>query len=101
MLLCRVVRGGTLNSKKSLAVLGLDTPAPTLTREDLANLDLAGEIGVTCVMQPFVRGRNDVENLRLALSERGLNIPIMAKIESRQGVERLDEILSAAEITVR
>lgn len=97
VLLCRVVRGGTLNSKKSLAVLGLDTPAPTLTREDLANLDLAGELGVTCVMQPFVRGCKDVENLRQALDRRGLDIPIMAKIESRQGVERLDEILSAAD----
>ena len=91
VLLCRVLRGGTLLSRKSLAVLGVDTPAPTLTREDLANLDLAGEIGVTCVMQPFVRGRKDVENLRQALDQRGLNIPIMAKIESRQGVERLDE----------
>ena len=48
-------------------------------------------------MQPFVRGRKDVENLRQALDQRGLNIPIMAKIESRQGVERLDEILSAAD----
>lgn len=97
VLLCRVLRGGTLLSRKSLAVLGVDTPAPTLTREDLANLDLAGELGVTCVMQPFVRGRKDVENLRQALDQRGLNIPIMAKIESRQGVERLDEILSAAD----
>ena len=97
VLLCRVVRGGTLNSKKSLAVLGLDTPAPTLTREDLSNLDLAGELGVTCVMQPFVRGRKDVENLRRTLEQRGLDIPIMAKIESRQGVERLDEILSAVD----
>ena len=43
VLLCRVLRGGTLLSRKSLAVLGVDTPAPTLTREDLANLDLAGE----------------------------------------------------------
>ena len=75
----------------------MDTPAPTLTREDLSNLDLAGDLGVTCVMQPFVRGRKDVENLRQALDQRGLDIPIMAKIESRQGVERLDEILSAAD----
>ena len=91
VLLCRVLRGGTLLSRKSLAVLGVDTPAPTLTREDLANLDLAGEIGVTCVMQPFVRGQEDIRALRQAWDQRWLGrIQIMAKIENRQGLDHLE-----------
>ena len=97
-LVCRVVRGGLLQSRKSLALLGAEVDAPALTGEDLSNLDLAGELGVTHILQPFVRGREDVLALRRALEERGLGyIQIMAKIENRRGLDHLDEILSAAD----
>ena len=97
-LACRVLRGGTLRSRKSLAILGVEVDAPALTEEDRANLDLAGELGATHILQPFVRGRADVEALRRALEERGLTgVQIMAKIENRRGVERLDEILEASD----
>lgn len=95
---CRVVRGGVLNSRKSLAILGVQPDAPALTDDDLANLDLAGRLGVTHILQPFVRGRADVEALRSALDRRGLNhIQIMAKIENRLGLDHLDEILACAD----
>lgn len=98
-LACRVLRGGTLRSRKSLAILGVEVESPALTGEDLANLDLAGELGATHILQPFVRGRDDVEALRRALDERGLTgVKIMAKIENRRGVERLDEILESADL---
>lgn len=97
-LVCRVLRGGTLRSRKSLAILGVQVDAPALTDQDRANLDLAGELGTTHILQPFVRGRADVEELRRALDQRGLaGVKIMAKIENRRGVERLDEILEAAD----
>ena len=95
---CRVLRGGTLDSRKSLAILGVDLALPTLTEEDLDNLSLGEKYGVTDVLQPFVRGREDVENLRRALDERGLgHVRIMAKIENRRGMEHLEEIMAAAD----
>ncbi len=98
VLLCRVLRGGTLSSRKSLAILGTAPDVPPLTGEDLANLDLAGQFGVTHILQPFVRGRQDVEALRQALAARGLaHIQMIAKVESRQGLDRLDEILASAD----
>lgn len=98
-LLCRVDRGGVLKSRKSLALLDREVDAPALTEEDRANLALAGRFGVTHILQPFVRGREDVEALRSALRENGLEqVKIMAKIENRRGLEKLDEILSAADI---
>ena len=96
-LTCRVIRGGTLNSRKSLAILGVEVDSPTLTQDDLDNLDRAGELGVTHILQPFVRGRHDVDALKAALEERGLgHIQIMAKIENRRGLEHLEEILASA-----
>ena len=97
-LTCRVLRGGTLKSRKSLAILGVQPDTPTLTQEDLDNLELAGTLGVTHILQPFVRGKDDIETLRRTLSDRGLDhIQIMAKIENRQGLDRLDEIIACAD----
>ncbi|MBQ9347238.1 MAG: pyruvate kinase [Oscillibacter sp.] len=95
---CRVLRGGTLLSRKSLAVLGKTVPMPPLTAEDEGNLSQAVRFGVTDILQPFVRGRSDVEALRAALVRAGApGVRIMAKIENRQGLDRLDEIADAAD----
>ena len=56
-LLCTVVRGGTLQSRKSIAAPGLAVHSPALTEEDLQNLKIAKQCGVTGVMLPFVRGK--------------------------------------------
>lgn len=98
VLLCRVLRGGPLLSKKSLSLLGTDVDTPTLTPADLDNLSRAGRYGVTHILQPFVRGRQDVDTLRQTLDSLGLeNVKIMAKIEERQGLEHLDEIIAGAD----
>ena len=95
---CTVLRGGLLKSRKSLALLGVEVDSPTLTGEDLANLDRAKDLGVTHVLQPFVRGREDVLTLRQELDKRGLNqVKIMAKIENKRGLDHLDEIIAAAD----
>lgn len=95
---CRVLRGGLLQSRKSLAILGKQTQQPPLTGEDLENLGQCGRFGVTDVLQPFVRGREDVQTLRRELDRLGLErVRIMAKIENRQGMEHLEEIIDAAD----
>ena len=95
---CRVLRGGLLTSRKSLAVLGREIPSPALTEEDLYNLDHAAEYGVTDLLQPFVRGAQDVKDVRAALHARGLSsVRIIAKIESMTGVEKLSEIITEAD----
>ena len=98
-LACRVLRGGYLESRKSLTILDVQTDAPTLTEEDRYNLSLAKQYGVTDVLQPFVRGREDIRVLRAALGEFGLeHVRIMAKIENQQGLDRLEEIVEEADV---
>lgn len=91
---CTVVRGGTLQSRKSLAAPGLEVASPTLTEADLQNLQLAEACGVTGVMLPFVRGAEDIRTLRRALEQAGAGqIRIFAKIENLAGVRTLPEFL--------
>ena len=93
-LVCTVVRGGVLQSRKSLAAPGADIQMPTLTVEDKENLAIAAGCGVTGVMLPFVRGAADICNLRQALAEAGApQLKILAKIENLAGVQALPEFL--------
>lgn len=93
-LVCTVLRGGILQSCKSIAVPGLVVPSPTLTAEDEENLRIASACGVTGVMLPFVRSAEDIRTLRNALKAAGAgHIRIFAKIENLAGVQALPEFL--------
>ncbi len=89
-----VVRPGLLKPGKSLAVIGKELPMPTLTDSDRKNIGMAAEYGVTGVMLPFVRNREDLLTLRTALQAAGAEkVEIFAKIENMQGVRAIDELL--------
>ena len=93
-----VIRGGTLTGRKSLAIPGAELHPPTMTETDLANIAMAKDYGVTGVMQPFVRDRADLEAVRAALDRAGgRDIRLFAKIENREGVRNLDELIDACD----
>ena len=86
----RVIRGGRLTGRKSLAIVGKSIDCPAMTGSDLEILKIAGECGVTAVMQPFVRSADDLKEVRRVLDENnGTGIEIYAKIENMAGVENL------------
>lgn len=96
--LALVERGGVLTGRKSAALPGVDIRLPAMTDSDRANLLAAKDYGVTGVMQPFVRGREDLEAVRAALDEAGGEpIRLFAKIENLDGVEKLAELIPAAD----
>jgi len=98
---CLVLRGGTLLPRKSVAAPGLDIALPALTEDDLENLRLAPRMGVTGVMQSFVRGREDLLALRQALTQRGgERIRIYAKVENLQGLQTLPDWIDLADCVV-
>lgn len=94
----KVLWGGLLKSRKSAAFPGAKINSPTLTKADLENIRLAKEMGVTGVMQPFVRGREDLECVKNALKEAGAeDVKLFAKIENLDGVRKLEELLPGAD----
>ena len=67
----KVLWGGLLKSRKSAALPGAKIYPPTLTNSDLANIKIAKEMGVTGVMQPFVRDHGDLECVKRGASGGG------------------------------
>ena len=96
---CRCQRGGMVEGRKSLTLPSLELVRPALSEEDEADLACAREHGVTAVMQPFVRSRKDLLELRQALERHGLTeLRIFAKVEDAQGVETLPEWMELCDV---
>ena len=97
----RALTGGPILSRKSIAVRGMTITGKTLTQQDLMNLKKAAKAGVTDVMQPFVRGADDLKEVRAAMKESGAgNCRLFAKIENRAGIEAVREIIPLTDMLV-
>ena len=93
-LVCHVERGGDLAPRKSITMPEGSVRLPVLTQADMRNLSDASSYGVTGVMLPFVRSREDVLELRKTLRQKGVgHIRVLAKIENREGMERLADFI--------
>ena len=89
-----VLRGGTLESKKSVALPGCEIRTAAMTDADRKNVRLAKAYGVTGVMQPFVRGKEDLMAVRSALRDAGNgDVRLFAKVENRAGMDALEELI--------
>lgn len=90
-----VLRGGNLKSRKSILIKNKTVDMPTLTDADIINIKEASKAGVTGIMQPFVRNRQDIITLRNELEKTGgSHIKIYAKIENMSGVNMMDELIA-------
>ncbi len=94
---CRITRGGNLADRKGVNLPGTFLGMPAMTAENRADLVFAVENGVDYIAASFVRGRDDVREIRQVLTEHGANIPIIAKIEAAVGVQNLEEIVAEAD----
>jgi pyruvate kinase len=90
---CRVVTGGIVAAHKGVNFPGVALPVPSLTQKDLADLDIALELGVDYVAQSFVRSRADVAALKARIEAAGSQAWVIAKIELKEAVDALAEIL--------
>ena len=97
---CRITRGGNLADRKGVNLPGTFLGMPVMTAENRADLVFAVENGVDYIAASFVRGRDDVREIRQVLQEQGANIPIIAKIEAAVSVQNLDEIVAEADGTM-
>ena len=95
-----VKRGGRLSGKKSVAVMGAKIDMPTMTERDKRSVALADSYGVTGLMQPFVRGREDIETVRSEIQKNGGGLKLFAKVENLEGVSRLPEFAALCDMIV-
>ncbi len=89
----RVIFGGTVSNHKGLNLPGVAVSVPALTDKDEADLRWALAQGVDMVALSFVRSPADAEECHRIMDEEGVTVPLIAKIEKPQAVERLQDII--------
>lgn len=94
---CEVVNGGEIGSRKGVNVPGVVVNLPAVTGKDIADIEFAIKHGMDFIAASFVRKASDVLAIRRVLEEHGSDIQVIAKIESHEGVNNIDEILKVAD----
>ncbi len=93
-----VVDGGLLGERKGINAPGVALPASGLTPKDLEDLRFGVAAGVDFMAMSFVQSANDLRQARAALADAGApDLPLVAKLERPEAVERLEEILRACD----
>lgn len=92
---CRVVQGGPLKSKKGVNLPNTKVSLPALTEKDIRDALFAIESQVDWIALSFVRNAEDLMELQdLIAKHSSYKIPIIAKIEKPEGVENIDKIVA-------
>jgi pyruvate kinase len=84
--------GGAVASRQGLNIPGETAALPAVPDEDLEHVHTGERIGVDMVALSFVRRAEDVTSLR-----KHTRLPLIAKIEKPQAVQRAEEIVRAAD----
>jgi pyruvate kinase len=96
----RVVDGGELGERK-----GINAPRvplrSDLTEKDQRDLKFGLALGVDLVALSFVQSADDLTRVRAIMADEGRpKVPIVAKLERPEAIDRLDEILEAADVVM-
>jgi len=95
--LCRVLMGGELWSRKGLNLPGIDLGISAFTERDRECLKFSLEQGVDAVSQSFVESGADIMAVKEAAAALGEKPFIIAKLERSRARDHLADILEAAD----
>jgi pyruvate kinase len=90
---CEVVDGGMLGEHQGINLPGSAVALPVLTGKDKRDLEFGLKHGIDVVALSFVRSADDIRTAKALMRKLGKSVPIIAKLEKPQAIERLEEIL--------
>jgi pyruvate kinase len=91
----KVTEGGPVSNNKGVSLPDVAVNVPALSDKDEDDLRFAMGLRADMVALSFVRSAADVTDVHRVMDEFGARLPVLAKIEKPQAVEKLEEVLSA------
>jgi len=95
--ICEVVHGGILTSRKGVNLPNTKVSIPSLTEEDLINLEFALKQDVEWIGLSFVRTGEDIIDLKRIIARNGSAAKVIAKVEKPEAIENIDDIIAATD----
>ena len=96
-LLCQVLDGGKLGSRKHVNLPGVFVDLPSISAKDEEDVKFAKEHNVSFIAQSFVRSPSDIQAMRSLLGASHQWVKVIAKIENQEGVREVESIASEAD----
>jgi pyruvate kinase len=96
-LITKILEGGILREKKGVNLPGTRISGEVFTGKDREDLESGLKMGVDYVALSFVRSAKDIQRVKTWLGKRNADIPVIAKIENRQALDNIEEIIAAAD----
>lgn len=96
-LVCRIITGGTLASRKGINVPGLDLSIPFLSEKDIEDIKYACHHQGDFVALSFVSHREEVLAVRDLIVNESSDMKIISKIESIRALKNIDGIIDASD----
>lgn len=95
---CEIINTGMLGSRKGINLPNVSIKLPALTEKDIEDIKFGIKMGFDYIAASFIRSASDVLSIRKVLEENnGTDIKIISKIENREGVDNIDEILEVTD----
>jgi pyruvate kinase len=95
--ICKVTAGGIVTRGRGVVVPGATVSSPFITDQLRRNLDFAIEQGPDFIALSFVTGAEDVLQVRAIMTQKGVDIPIISKIERGEAVRNFEKILAVSD----
>ncbi|MDY3947685.1 MAG: pyruvate kinase [Ezakiella sp.] len=94
----KAINSGELSDRKGVNIPNAKIKLPALTNRDIEDIKFGIKNDVDFIAASFIRTREDVLSIRKILEENGgYNIGIISKIENREGVDNMDDILEVSD----
>ncbi len=93
----KVTQAGPFRSRQGINLPGVKLSAPALGPEDRENAEWAAKAGADYISLSFVRAPEDVRELKELVIAAGGTASVIAKIEKREALDRLEEVIAEAD----
>jgi pyruvate kinase len=93
--LTRVKVAGPVSDHKGINLPGVAVSVPALSEKDVDDLRWALHMTVDFIALSFVRSAADVDDVRAVMTQEGIFLPVIAKIEKPQAIDNIEGIVDA------
>ena len=97
VLTAKTIIPGVIKENKGINIPGVNLKFKGMTEKDVFDLEFGLKHNVDFVAQSFVRNKEDILNVREIINHHRRKCLLIAKIENRDGIKNIDEIIEASD----
>lgn len=94
---CKIIVGGPLRNTKGINLPGAEITMPALSEKDRQDIIWGIQHGMEYLAVSFVKTAKDILEVRRLIQEYGSSMRVLAKIETKQAVDNISEIVDVVD----